>query len=110
MFDPLNLATLDEWLDENVSERYKLEPLAQDWARISKIGEEYGEVVDAFIGITGQNPRKGVYGTSEDVNNELIDVALTALLALQHRTKSYKQTAYLVSQRMEYRLKKAGLW
>ncbi|WP_147268435.1 MazG-like family protein [Spongiactinospora rosea] len=34
---------------------------------ILKIAEEFGEAVQAYIGITGQNPRKGVYGTREDV-------------------------------------------
>lgn len=50
--------------------------------RILKITEEAGEVSQAYIGMTGQNPRKGVTHTREDVADELCDVAITALTAL----------------------------
>ncbi|MFH8410703.1 MazG-like family protein [Streptomyces sp. NPDC018019] len=50
--------------------------------RILKITEEAGEVAQAYIGMTGQNPRKGVTHTREDVADELCDVAITALTAL----------------------------
>lgn len=49
---------------------------------IMKIAEEFGEAVQAYIGITGQNPRKGVYGTREDVQEELADVIVTAGIAM----------------------------
>lgn len=49
--------------------------------QIHKITEENGEVADAVIGIRGSNPRKGVYKTIEDLDKELLDVALTALSA-----------------------------
>ena len=51
--------------------------------RILKLGEEYGEACNAWIGFTGQNPRKGIYGTKEDVVKELIDCAITALVAAE---------------------------
>ncbi|WP_324608382.1 MazG-like family protein [Streptomyces sp. NRRL B-11253] len=50
--------------------------------RIMKIGEEFGEAAQAYIGMTGQNPRKGVTHTAADVADELCDVAITALTAL----------------------------
>ncbi|MEV4975569.1 MazG-like family protein [Streptomyces scopuliridis] len=50
--------------------------------RIMKITEEAGEVASAYIGMTGQNPRKGVTHTIEDVQDELCDVILTAAVAL----------------------------
>ncbi|RJL24473.1 MazG-like family protein [Bailinhaonella thermotolerans] len=50
--------------------------------RIMKIGEEYGEAAAAYIGVTGQNPRKGVHATPDDLAAELCDVAVTALVAL----------------------------
>ncbi|MEU2789094.1 MazG-like family protein [Streptomyces sp. NPDC007100] len=50
--------------------------------RVMKIGEEFGEVAQAWIGTVGQNPRKGVTHTVEDVADELCDVAITALTAL----------------------------
>lgn len=43
--------------------------------------EEVGEVADAIIGIEGANPRKGVYATADDLSKELLDVALTAMIA-----------------------------
>lgn len=49
---------------------------------IMKIAEELGEAVQAYIGITGQNPRKGVYGTRDDVQKELADVIVTAGVAM----------------------------
>lgn len=49
---------------------------------IMKIAEEFGEAVQAHIGVTGQNPRKGVYGTREDVLKELADVIVTAGIAM----------------------------
>lgn len=82
-----DLAQVDTWLDEYVSRAYKDQPLAQDWARIAKVGEEFGEVVDAYIAYTGQNPRKPAPGAMGDVMKELTDVAYTAILAMLHFTK-----------------------
>ena len=49
---------------------------------IMKIAEELGEAVQAYIGVTGQNPRKGVHGTRDDVQKELADVIITAGIAM----------------------------
>lgn len=49
---------------------------------IMKIAEEYGEAVQAYIGVTGQNLRKGVHGSRDDVRTELADVIVTAGIAL----------------------------
>lgn len=49
---------------------------------ILKIAEEFGEAVEAHIGVTGQNPRKGVHGTRDDVLKELADVIVTAGIAM----------------------------
>ncbi|MFG2632691.1 MazG-like family protein [Streptomyces sp. NPDC048362] len=54
--------------------------------RVLKLSEEVGEVAEAIIGTTGQNPRKGVTHTWEDVQAELCDVAITALVALRALT------------------------
>jgi len=81
------LAQVDAWLDENVSHEYQIHPMAQDWARIAKIGEEFGEVVDAYISHTGQNPRKPARASMDEVMSELTDVAFTAILAMLHFTK-----------------------
>jgi len=50
--------------------------------RILKVTEEAGEVASAYIGMTGQNPRKGVTHSREDVADELCDVILAAAVAL----------------------------
>lgn len=50
--------------------------------RILKIGEEFGEVVQARIGALGQNPRKGRTHTGAEVAGELVDVIVTAMVAL----------------------------
>ncbi len=75
------LVALSKWIDEGNVHR---DPEAITWGRLAKIAEENGEVIEAFIGWTGQNPRKGVTKGREDVEKELLDVAITALGALEH--------------------------
>jgi NTP pyrophosphatase (non-canonical NTP hydrolase) len=50
--------------------------------RILKLSEEVGEVAQAWIGVQGQNPRKGVTHSRVDVADELCDVIVTAAVAL----------------------------
>lgn len=50
--------------------------------QLLKIVEEVGEVAAAYIGVTGQNPRKGHSHTVDDVADELCDTLITALVAL----------------------------
>ncbi|MGV9253754.1 MazG-like family protein [Streptomyces sp. NPDC003697] len=54
--------------------------------RMLKLSEEVGEAAQAVIGATGQNPRKGTSHTWEDVQAELCDVVITALVALRTLT------------------------
>ncbi|MGW1667787.1 MazG-like family protein [Streptomyces sp. NPDC002324] len=54
--------------------------------RMLKLQEEVGEVAQAVIGVTGQNPRKGTTHTWQDVQAELCDVVVTALVALRTLT------------------------
>ncbi|MFH8371113.1 MazG-like family protein [Streptomyces sp. NPDC018031] len=54
--------------------------------RLMKLAEEAGEVMQAYIGTVGQNPRKGVTHGPEDVAAELCDVILTAAVALHRFT------------------------
>ena len=100
------LAMIVEWMDDdldtNVSSVYLKQPLAQDWARVAKIGEEAGEAIDALIGVTGQNPRKGTYGSPTELFDELADAALTAMYALQHFTKDRDVTLEIVLERARY--------
>jgi NTP pyrophosphatase (non-canonical NTP hydrolase) len=59
--------------------------------RVLKLSEEVGEVAEAIIGATGQNPRKGVTHSWEDVQAELCDVAVTALVALRTLTPQARE-------------------
>ncbi|MBL1081039.1 MazG-like family protein [Streptomyces actinomycinicus] len=59
--------------------------------RILKLSEEVGEVAEAVIGATGQNPRKGVTHDWDDVRAELCDVVITALVALRTLTPEARE-------------------
>lgn len=67
-----------DWLNE-----YNVVTQEELGLRILKVQEEAGEAATAWIGYVGQNPRKGRTHTKEQVENELVDVAVTALVALQ---------------------------
>ncbi|MFJ3902218.1 MazG-like family protein [Streptomyces sp. NPDC090025] len=54
--------------------------------RVLKLSEEIGETAQAVIGATGQNPRKGTTHTWQDVESELCDVIITAMVALRTLT------------------------
>ncbi|MEW1658953.1 MazG-like family protein [Streptomyces sp. NPDC093707] len=70
------------WLD-----RESVLPAEQErLLRFLKLSEEAGEVAQAVIGATGQNPRKGHSHTWDDVQAELCDVIVTAMVALRTLT------------------------
>ena len=81
--DARQLAAISAWVDYGNDHR---DPEAITWGRLAKVTEETGEVIEAFIGATGQNPRKGITHGMGDVERELLDVALTALAAVEHLT------------------------
>lgn len=55
--------------------------------RVLKLSEEVGEVAEAVHGAMGANPRKGVSaGGWADVETELCDVIVTAMVALRSLT------------------------
>ena len=51
--------------------------------RLDKLSEEVGEVIAAYGGVVGENPRKGVTHELDDVLAELLDVAACALGAYE---------------------------
>ncbi|WP_282702216.1 MazG-like family protein [Streptomyces sp. CC219B] len=59
--------------------------------RILKLSEEVGEVSEAVIGVTGQNLRKGITHSWDDVQAELCDVVITALIALRTLTPDARE-------------------
>lgn len=85
-----NLQTISVWVDDANRARVKamsradLEHELLSSLRVTKVIEERGETIEAWIGATGQNPRKGVTGCVADVVKELLDVAVTALAAVEH--------------------------
>lgn len=85
------------WLDKSNKHMF---PDVDTACRIIKLAEEVGEVSGAYIGMTGQNPRKGTTHTLDDVLDELADVAVTAICAIQHFTKNRNRTEYIVSTKM----------
>lgn len=90
---------IDEWLDSEAGPDYHAQPLAQDWARVGKVAEEAGEAVKALIGVTAQNPRKGVTHVQGDLLDELADAALASILAIQHFTKDSTSTRDILRSR-----------
>ena len=90
--------TLDRlvgWLDTES----RLPAEAEKLLRILKVTEEAGEVAQAVIGATGQNPRKGTTHSWEDVQHELCDVVFAALVALRTLTPDARR---VFADRMAY--------
>ena len=81
-----NVAWLYDWLVKN-DHAVNLPKSEAEMFRILKVAEELGEVAQALIGARGQNPRKGHTHIRQDVADELCDVALTALVALNDYEK-----------------------
>lgn len=71
------IARLTAWLDDRNGRSG-----AETALRLLKVTEEAGEVASAWIGMTGQNPRKGFTHTTSDVADELCDVITAAMVAL----------------------------
>jgi NTP pyrophosphatase (non-canonical NTP hydrolase) len=73
--------------------------------RILKVTEEAGEAAGAWIGVLGQNPRKGVTHTKQDVADELADVAMTALVAIESLGLNARQTLTACAEKINSRLR-----
>jgi hypothetical protein len=112
MISRIVVQMVDEWLDAEVDPSYKHQEMAQDWARVAKIGEEMGEAIAELISSTGQNPRKEYDPLAhERMLRELADTAMTAIYAIQHFTKNIGKTEMILhthQTKMERRLENAG--
>ncbi|MFF2779432.1 MazG-like family protein [Streptomyces sp. NPDC058052] len=73
---------LHDWLTDHQD----LPPGQEILLRVLKLSEEVGEAAQAVIGATGQNPRKGTSHSWGDVEAELCDVVITAMVALRTLT------------------------
>ncbi|WP_205304605.1 MazG-like family protein [Nonomuraea montanisoli] len=71
------------WIDQSPDNLHR-DPEALLWGRVAKVAEEAGEAINALVGVTGQNPRKGRSATRQELEYELLDVAMTALTAVAH--------------------------
>lgn len=104
----MGLALLSDWIDRHPANANR-DPEARTWGRIAKVGEENGEVIDAMIGATGQNPRKGFFGSMDDVIKELLDVAVTALGAVEHLTGNQGKSTAMLDHHIDALLDRAGI-
>ncbi|WP_329555223.1 methyltransferase domain-containing protein [Streptomyces sp. NBC_00696] len=74
---------VSHWIDAHPANRAR-DPEARLWGRVTKTGEEVGEVISALVAALNHNPRKGQSGDMSQVQAELLDVAMTALCAVAH--------------------------
>lgn len=99
---------ISDWID-NYEPNKERSPEAQLWGRVAKVYEEKEEVISALVGYTNQNPRKGQTHTLEDVRKELLDVALTALAAVEHIDGNDGLSLTALLQHIHYVHTRAGL-
>jgi len=99
-----DIADITAWLDNS-------NPTGphEDAMRVLKLLEEAGEAAAALIGVQGQNPRKGVTHTQDDLLNELADVAITALCAMQHFTQDEAVTRAHLASKVDGIIKRSGI-
>ncbi|MGW5669459.1 MazG nucleotide pyrophosphohydrolase domain-containing protein [Micromonospora sp. NPDC003776] len=76
--------------------------------RLLKLTEEAGEAAAAWIGVLGQNPRKGVTHTREDVAAELADVVFTALVAIESLGLNARTVVSTCAEKVRSRLPRPG--
>jgi len=81
---------LSAWLDRGSTLPAETKTILQ----ILKITEEAGEVAEALIGVTGQNPRKGFSHSWQDVEKELCDVVISAMVALTRVNPDAARTVF----------------
>lgn len=94
------VAEVSQWIDQHNAHR---DPEAAEWGRLAKIGEEFGEVMEAFIAQTGQNPRKPMdIRAAVRVDKELLDVAFTALAAWESRHGNVGQVMHAFAAHVKF--------
>ena len=89
---------LTEWLGEVPVE-----------AQLLKLSEDVGEVAEAYLGLTGLNPRKGVTHTRDDLVNEVADVIITAAVAIVRLTGEPRAARAAFNAHLASVLTRAGL-
>lgn len=102
------VALLSQWIDASYPEDMDLELVLR--RRVGKIMNEVGEVAQALEGFTGENPRKGKFASADDVMEELLDVAVTALGAWEHMAGNLGNCDLALSDKLDKIIHRAGLW
>lgn len=100
------LASLSQWIDEANAHR---DAEARTWGRLAKVGEEFGELIAAYILFTGQNPRKAQIIDLDPVIKETLDVAVTALCAVEHLTNNRGESLTLLFEHINGLHKRANI-
>lgn len=81
----------------------EVSPEARMYRRTTnKLSEEVGEVSLAVSGMLGENPRKGVTHTLDDVLTELLDVASCALGGFEHLTGNRGRSVEALRDRLQF--------
>jgi len=92
------LTAISKWIDDHNADKTPLEQLL---TRFLKIHEERGEAAAEIIGMSGQNPRKGVTANVEDVMEESLDWAITALGVVEHITGNRGDAFHLLFKKIQ---------
>ena len=99
-----DIADITAWLDgSNPASAH------EDSMRVLKLVEEAGEAAAAYIGMVGQNPRKGVTHSLDDLLGELADVAITALCAIEHFTQDAEATRETLAGKLRRIVARSGI-
>lgn len=85
------------WLDDG-----KARSPQEILLRALKLQEEAGELAEAIINVSGQNPRKPKTKTLEDVAAEAVDCAVTALVFLETISPNNDTARRFFNGRLEY--------
>lgn len=102
------ISAISQWID--TSKGYKgIDPEAHIWRRTMKVVSEAGEAHDALCGILGENPRKGVTHTQDDLLGELLDCALAALGAVEHLTGNQGKSMEMLEDKIDFVIDRAGI-
>lgn len=102
------IAAISRWVDQSPANASR-DREARSWGRLAKVSEEAGEAIAAFTGATGQNPRKGVTGCVAEVIQELLDVAVTALAAVEHFSGNDGSSVDELAEHVTYLIERAEI-
>ncbi len=101
------IADISVWVDESDA-NFDRDREALGWHRVTKVAEEAGEAVGAWLLYTGGNPRKPA-GSLDDVIAELLDTANAALAGVEHLTGNSGKALGLLFDKVDRVHQRAGL-